>query len=74
MRGPGNLARALGVDGALNRHPLDRAPLWLARGAVVPDAEVAAGPRIGITRAADWPLRFWLSGSPHVYPAPAAPR
>jgi DNA-3-methyladenine glycosylase len=66
MRGPGNLARALGVDGALNRHPLDRAPLWLAPGRAVSEAEVATGPRIGITRAADWPLRYWVRGTPHV--------
>lgn len=66
MRGPGNLARALGVDGTLNYHPMDRPPLWIAPGRTIPDAEVAAGPRIGITRAADWPLRFWLRGDPHV--------
>jgi DNA-3-methyladenine glycosylase len=66
MRGPGNLARALGVDGALNHHPMDRPPLWIAAGRAVPDAEVAVGPRIGISRAADWPLRFWLAGDPHV--------
>ena len=66
MRGPGNLARALGVDGALNHHPMDRPPLWIAAGRAVPDAEVAVGPRIGITRSADWPLRFWLRGDPHV--------
>jgi DNA-3-methyladenine glycosylase len=63
MRGPGNIARALGVDGALNHHPLDRPPLYLVRGEPHDDASVAAGPRIGITRAADWPLRFWLRGS-----------
>ncbi|WP_420128920.1 DNA-3-methyladenine glycosylase [Longimicrobium sp.] len=66
MRGPGNLARALGVGGGLNYHPMDRAPLWIAPGRLVEDAEVAIGPRIGITRAADWPLRFWLRGDPHV--------
>ncbi|HEU4451619.1 MAG TPA: DNA-3-methyladenine glycosylase [Longimicrobium sp.] len=68
MRGPGNLARALAVTGAENRHPLDSPPLWLAAGREVPDAEVAAGPRIGIAahRAAEWPLRFWLRGSPWV--------
>ncbi|HYR06396.1 MAG TPA: DNA-3-methyladenine glycosylase [Longimicrobium sp.] len=66
MRGPGNLARALGVDGALNYHPMDRPPLWISPGRQIPDAEVAVGPRIGITRAADWPLRFWLRGEPHV--------
>jgi DNA-3-methyladenine glycosylase len=66
MRGPGNLARALGVDGALNYHPMDRPPLWIASGRRIEDAEVAVGPRIGISRAADWPLRFWLRGDPHV--------
>ncbi|HEX2211420.1 MAG TPA: DNA-3-methyladenine glycosylase, partial [Longimicrobium sp.] len=66
MRGPGNLARALGVDGALNYHPLDGPPLWITPGRTVPDADVAVGPRIGITKAADWPLRFWLRGDPHV--------
>ncbi|HEY0020718.1 MAG TPA: DNA-3-methyladenine glycosylase [Longimicrobium sp.] len=66
MRGPGNLARALGVDAALNRHPLDRPPLWIAPGRPIAEADVAVGPRIGISRAADWPLRFWLRGDPHV--------
>lgn len=66
MRGPGNLARALGVDAALNRHPLDRPPLWIAPGRSIAEADVAVGPRIGISRAADWPLRFWLRGDPHV--------
>ncbi|MGH7446432.1 MAG: hypothetical protein ACRELT_02655 [Longimicrobiales bacterium] len=31
----------------------------MAAGARVDDDAVAHGPRIGITRAADWPLRFW---------------
>ena len=68
MRGPGNLARALGVTRAENAHPLDRPPLWLAAGRTVSYAEVSVGPRIGIhpDRAADWPLRFWLAGSPWV--------
>jgi DNA-3-methyladenine glycosylase len=66
MRGPGNLARALGVDRALNYHPMDRPPLWIAPGRPIPDADAAVGPRIGISRAADWPLRFWLRGDPYV--------
>jgi DNA-3-methyladenine glycosylase len=66
LRGPGNLARALGVDAALNRHPMNAPPLWIAPGRTVSDTEVAIGPRIGITRAADWPLRFWVAGDPHV--------
>jgi DNA-3-methyladenine glycosylase len=63
MRGPGNLARALAVDRAQNRGMVDGPPLWFAPGASIPDAGVAAGPRIGIKRAADAPLRFWLRGS-----------
>lgn len=70
LRGPGNLARALGVDGTHNRLPMDRPPLWIAHGRAVPDTDVATGPRIGITRAADWPLRFWLRGDPHVSRTP----
>jgi DNA-3-methyladenine glycosylase len=67
-RGPGRLAQALGITGALYQHPLDRPPLLIAEGAPVPSAEIAVGPRIGITRARDWPLRFhlrdnsWVSG------------
>lgn len=63
MRGPGKLCGALGVDGALNGAPLDGPPLWLAAGDAVPDAAVARGPRVGISRAIDAPLRFWIRGS-----------
>ena len=66
MRGPGNLARALAVTGEHNRHVLDRPPLWIAPGREVAIEEVNAGPRIGITQAVDWPLRFWVAGDPHV--------
>lgn len=63
LRGPGNLARGLGIDGALNEHPLDDPPLWIERGAAVEEGVIAAGPRVGISRAVDWPLRFWVRGS-----------
>lgn len=63
MRGPGNLARALAIDRTQNRGMVDGPPLWFARGSSIPDADVAAGPRIGIKRAADAPLRFWVRGS-----------
>ena len=66
LRGPGNLCRGMGIDAALNFHPLDRAPLRVAAGNAVPDGRVERGPRIGITRAADAPLRFWVRGDPHV--------
>jgi DNA-3-methyladenine glycosylase len=61
--GPGKLAAALGVHGAHDGTRLDRAPLWLQRGETVAAALVRTGPRIGVTRAADWPLRFWEAGN-----------
>jgi DNA-3-methyladenine glycosylase len=61
--GPGRLAQALGIDGALNGHVLDRTPLHVVAGASLAAEAVSRGPRVGITRAADWPLRFWESGS-----------
>lgn len=65
--GPGKLAAAFAIDGACDGHALDHAPLWIEQGAPIPRRDVIAGPRIGITKAADWPLRFcvrdslWLS-------------
>ena len=60
--GPGKLAAALAIDGAVDGHSLDHAPLWIEQGAPVPRKDIVAGPRIGITRAADWPLRFCVRG------------
>ena len=65
--GPGNLARAFGVDGSLNGASLVDGPLWIAapRGPV----EVAARLRIGVDYAGEWaqrPLRFVVVGDPHV--------
>jgi DNA-3-methyladenine glycosylase len=59
--GPGRLCQALAITGAHNGAPLDRAPLAVfARAAPV---EIVAGPRIGITKAADVPWRYGLKGS-----------
>jgi DNA-3-methyladenine glycosylase len=67
LSGPGKLAAALSIDAAADGHALDRTPLWIEKGTPVPRRAIVAGPRIGITKAADWPLRFcirdcaWLS-------------
>jgi DNA-3-methyladenine glycosylase len=66
MRGPGNLCRALGITGDQNGHALDQEPLMIQSGAPISDSDVAVGPRIGISRAADLPLRFWVRGSRYV--------
>ena len=64
--GPARLAEALAIDGTLNGHLLQTAPLVLAEGEPVDPAEIEAAPRIGVTRAADWPLRFFIRGNPWV--------
>ena len=66
-RGPARLARAFAIDGSLGGHPLDQPPLWIAAPSppTTPPA-VTTGPRIGVSRAADWQLRFWITGSQFV--------
>jgi 3-methyladenine DNA glycosylase Mpg len=32
--------------------------------------DIAVSPRIGITKCADWPLRFYIEGNPFVTRAP----
>jgi DNA-3-methyladenine glycosylase len=59
--GPGRLCQALGVTITHNELPLDRTPFQVfSRERSV---DVTAGLRIGITRAADMPWRFALTGS-----------
>lgn len=62
--GPGKLAAAFAIDGAVDGHPLDSAPLWIEAGTPVAKRDIVAGPRIGITKAADWPLRFCIRDCP----------
>lgn len=64
--GPGRLGMALGVTDALYGHDLRRPPLVLRAGWSVPDAIVGVSPRIGVTKAADWPHRFYVRGAPGV--------
>lgn len=66
LRGPGNLCRAMAIDRDLNGHDLARPPLRILAGERLPDSVIARGPRIGITRAVEQPLRFWVRGSPAV--------
>ena len=68
--GPGKLCTALGITGALSGLPIDRPPLTVRAGAPVPDAEVVVTPRIGITRAADRPLRWLVAESEFVSRTP----
>jgi DNA-3-methyladenine glycosylase len=50
----------------VNGSSLQRGPLQVVHGASSKKAEIVVGPRVGITQAVDWPLRFYLKGSPWV--------
>lgn len=65
-RGPGRLCRALAIDRSFDGADLRRDPrLWLATSTGSP-RRVRRSRRIGITRAADHRLRFYVAGSPYV--------
>ena len=62
-RGPGRLCQALEIDRRLDGIDLCRAgPLWLGSDGRATD-EIGSSKRIGITRAPDSPLRFYLRGN-----------
>ena len=67
-RGPARLATCLGLDRADNGVDLLAAdsPVRLTTLPEQPVGEMATGPRVGITAAADRPWRFWLAGDPSV--------
>jgi DNA-3-methyladenine glycosylase len=69
-RGPGRLCRSLGIDRQdSGRHVFDPSSrLWLREGG--PPARIAVSPRIGITKAAERPLRFFDAESPAVSARP----
>ena len=56
--GPGKLCSALGIDGSFNGQPLQRGNLVIREGSE--SSDIVVDKRIGITKAADWPLRFYL--------------
>jgi DNA-3-methyladenine glycosylase len=66
--GPGRLCEALGVTRAHDGLRLDQPPFALLERAET--LEIAATPRVGITKAADWPWRYVVAGSPFVSRGP----
>jgi DNA-3-methyladenine glycosylase len=69
--GPGKLCLALGIDGSYNQRSLARPPILIRQGSPVPDERVVVTPRIGISAAEDWPLRWIVGDSRFVSPTPA---
>jgi DNA-3-methyladenine glycosylase len=65
LSGPGNLCRGLAIGLGDNGADLC-APGRLFLEAAAHPPPVSSGPRVGISRAADVPLRFWWTGHPAV--------
>jgi DNA-3-methyladenine glycosylase len=73
-RGPGRLCQALGIDRSLDGADAcaPDGPIGISPPEAFDQAEVAGsgairvGPRVGISRAADLPWRYWLGGDGHV--------
>jgi DNA-3-methyladenine glycosylase len=63
LSGPGKIGRAFGLTLEDNGRDFTRGPLGLAAGSPIPDREVAATRRIGISRAVDLPYRFAVIGN-----------
>jgi DNA-3-methyladenine glycosylase len=64
--GPGNLTRALAVTLRDNGRDLTRGSLIIEPAPEPGRVRIATGPRVGIRRSADLPLRFWIAGNPFV--------
>ena len=60
--GPGRLCQALGITRQHDGLALDEPPFELLARETEP--ELAVGPRVGITKAAEQPWRYGLAGSP----------
>lgn len=67
--GPGVMSKALGIHRSYTGLSLTGpdSHIWIEdRGEVIPENEIASGPRIGVDYAEeckDWPWRFWIRGN-----------
>lgn len=68
--GPGKLCMALGIDGSFNCKKLQSKPLLIRDYKEFSDNEIATTPRIGISRAVEWPLRWIVKDSPYISRTP----
>jgi DNA-3-methyladenine glycosylase len=68
--GPGKLCLAMQIDGTMDGTSLRDGAVVIRAGEPVPDDDVVVSPRIGIVKAADWPLRFFVRDDPFVSPTP----
>lgn len=65
--GPGKLTLAMGITRALNGVNVTRPGAFVVeRPSAHKKVEIVTTPRIGITKCADWPLRFYEKNSPFI--------
>lgn len=62
--GPGKLCQALGITRDLDSARMAESEVVVHRPRSSENNTILVTPRIGITKAADWPLRFVVAGSP----------
>ncbi len=73
-RGPGNFAKALGLSlDDLGADLLEGDTIRLGPALDEPP-HISAGPRVGVSKAADVPWRFWITGDPTVSTYRRSPR
>jgi DNA-3-methyladenine glycosylase len=68
--GPGKLCLAMGIVGSMSGRSLRDGPIVIREGEPVHDDDVIVTPRIGITQAADWPLRYLVRDDPYLSATP----
>ena len=68
--GPGKLCLALGIGERHNWLPLQSPPITIRAGDPIADRDVSITPRIGISRSAEWPLRWIVNANPYVSKTP----
>jgi len=61
--GPGKLTRALGITRKHTGVDMTKGDLVVRSRPAVPPSEIAVTPRIGITKCAELPLRFFIQGN-----------
>ncbi len=64
--GPGKLTRALGIKIGHSGVDVTKGPITIHAVGRAERFEIATSPRIGITKSADLPLRFFIRGNPCV--------
>ena len=64
--GPGKVCAALGIDKALYGHDLTVEPLVLDYAPLLPGETIGRSPRVGISKNADAPKRFFIEGNAFV--------